>query len=123
MATKSAGIETQDNGTTKTGTRFTAAADVGLPVKLSPWGDVSVQCVGTKGTSFAMTVQGSNDGNDWCTLTDLNDDAISLTDVVGLNLQQIAQVPLYIRPLMTAQAGATDIACILVMRRNNPSRP
>ena len=133
MANVAAKIETHDNGTTKVvtwpdddangdpKTGFTTAGDVGLPVKLSPWGDVSVQLVGTVGTTVNFSIQGSNDGSTWASLFDVHGVVIDLDEVKN-EIAQIAEVPLYIRPNLVTEVGTTDCSIIMVMRRSNQSR-
>jgi hypothetical protein len=133
MANVAAKIETLDNGTTKVvtwpdddsagdpKTGFVAADDVGLPVQLSPWGDVSAQLVGTVGSTVTIAMQGSNDGSTWANLFDVHGIVISL-DQAKDEMAQIAEVPLYIRPYCLTEVGTTDCSIIMVMRRSNQSR-
>lgn len=122
MATVQASVVTKDNGATKiiTWASFTAAADVGVPVELTPWGDRCVQMVGTLGSGPQMMLEGSNDGTDYLQLKDVHGTALSAVSTkVPL---QLAEVPLYFRPRLVASAGGASIDVILVLRRGNQSR-
>lgn len=77
-------------------------ADTGAPVKAAQYSDKTVQVVGTFGGT-TCTMQGSNDGSTWFSLTDLTGTAIAFT-AAGAKL--IAENPLYIRPSCSGGAGA-----------------
>lgn len=79
-------------------------ADVGAATKCAQYSDKTVQVVGTFGGS-TLTMQGSNDGTNWFTLTDPAGANVAFT-VTGAKL--IAENPLYIRPSCTGGAS-TDL--------------
>lgn len=95
---------------------FTTAADVGSPVQLLEHTDVSVQLVGTVGSSPNVFIEGSNDLSSWCTLKDVHGTALSSLSTITA-LHQVAEKPLYIRPRLSATSGGTDLDVVMVMRR------
>ena len=122
MATIAPTIETIDNTNTKvvTWSSLTTTDSEGDPISLVEWGDRCVQGVLT-GTTATLELQGSNDGTNWATLTDVHDTALSI--IVDGNLYQVAEVPIYVRPAITGGGdGTTDIDVVLVCSRNNDSR-
>ena len=65
-----------------------------------------------------LVIQGSNDGTNWLTLTDIHSNAASYTaDAIDV----IAESPLYVRPLVTAGSGV-DLDVILVAHGVRPVR-
>ncbi|MEK9725184.1 MAG: hypothetical protein VW405_17110 [Rhodospirillaceae bacterium] len=74
-------------------------------------GDKCIQYDGTWGTA-TFSLQGSNDGTTWYTLTDPQGNSITGT---ADRMEQIMETPKYLRPnLTTAGAGATIVAVIYV---------
>ena len=78
-----------------------ATGDTGEPLSNPSYADRSVQVTGTFGGA-TITIEGSNDGTNYTTLTDTAGAALSFT-VTGV--RQILQVTRYIRPLVTGGAG------------------
>ncbi len=68
-------------------------SDTGAPYEYAKFSDKTIQCSGTFGDT--LTIQGSNDGTNWDTLTDNLGAALTFT-AAGMRL--IAQNPRYIRP-------------------------
>ena len=91
--------------------------DVGAP--LDPIGggiafaDKTVMIVATY-DSATIVIQGSNDGTNWFTLTNPNNDSLSFT--VGDQLDTILENPLYIRPKTSGGQGSTAITVTLAGR-------
>lgn len=77
-------------------------ADTGAAVKAAQYSDKTVQVVGTFGGT-TLTMQGSNDGSTWFSLTDPTASAITFTST-GAKL--IAENPLYIRCSASGGSGA-----------------
>lgn len=88
-----------------------ATSDTGTPVNSSAFADRSVQVNGTFGGS-TVTIEGSNDGVNYTTLTDTAGAALSFT-VAGI--RQILQITRYIRPLVTGGAAAAVNVNLLVV--------
>lgn len=88
--------------------------DDGSPVDLIDYPDRCVQFTGTFGVGGSVTVEGSNDGTNYVALTDPQGNAITKTAAA---IEQIVEVPRYIRPRVTAGDGTTAIAVNLVARK------
>lgn len=93
------------------------AADLpGAAVELPDYSDSTVQIVGTFDTG-TLTMQGSNDGTNWFSLTDAQGNAIAKTSAAG---EVIEEAPRYIRPLLSG-AGADVITVLLKSTKVPPS--
>lgn len=96
--------------------------DVGTPIKMPGSADRSVQVLGTLGTGGSVRIQGSNvpspdvsaASTDFVVLTDPQGNAL---DLASLKIEQVMEVPLWIRPLVTAGDGATSLTVQLLVRR------
>lgn len=82
-------------------------------------GDRSIQAFGAVGaTGFngsTVTIQGSNDGTNWVTLTDPSNTAITFT---ASGLKQVTEITRYIRPsLSVATGGSSTFTVTLFARR------
>jgi hypothetical protein len=78
-----------------------------------------VQVTGEWGTTGEITIQGSNDGVTWFTLTDsLQTDPLDPTadDLIFSDdgLKDILQHPLYIRPSKSGADAALDVAVVII---------
>jgi len=82
------------------------ADDSGSPVELQGFPDRTVTIEGTFSVGGSCTMQGSNDGTNYYSLTDPQGNAITKT-AGGIEL--ITENPKYIRPLVTAGDGSTAI--------------
>lgn len=114
-------VLTEDrNGDVKlwTWATLTSTNTAGSPIKFVPWGDRCFQVTGTFGTG-TMVLQGSNDGTNWETLTDVLGNALSFT---ASSLAQVTEVPLYVRPLVTGGSAPTDLDVTIVMRTSTGLR-
>lgn len=85
----------------------------GQAFEASWYNDRSVQVNGTFGSGGSVTLQGSNDGTNWVTLTDPAGSALTFTSA---GLKAILPLPRYIRPNVTAGDGTTSLNVILFMR-------
>jgi hypothetical protein len=88
-----------------------AASDDGRAVEYSEFADRSVQFSGTFGGA-SVSLQGSNDGVNWHTLTDTLGAPITKTSAA---LCAITEMTRYIRPLVAGGNGTTAITCTLFM--------
>ena len=89
-----------------------ATSDTGSAFEMPTWADRSVQVVGTfSGTT--ITIQGSNDNQNWVTLTDTAAGALTFTST---GLRQILQVTRYIRPSASAGTGLLDVYLLIVRK-------
>lgn len=87
---------------------LTGTADVGNAEQLARFNDKTVTATGTFGGT--VTMQGSNDGSNWFTLTDQNAQSLTFTSAGG---GLIAENPRYVRPAVTAGTitSVTIIIC------------
>lgn len=81
-----------------------ANGDTGQPLEMSGWADRSVQV-----TAATVTIEGSNDGTTYFTLTDASNAA---TSGLGATLKQITEITKFIRPSVTAGGPSTIIMVI-----------
>jgi hypothetical protein len=92
-----------------------SANNVGAVVCFPQHSDRSIQFTGTF-NNVTATLEGSNDGVNFNTLTDASGTAISVTSA---SLKQIVEAPLFVRPNVVTNAGVnTDIKASLLLRRN-----
>ena len=83
-----------------------AGGENGDAVQISRWQDRTVQC---NGTFTSITIQGSNDGANWGTLSDPQ--GVDLVITVVSEIRGILENPLFIRPVAVGAAGCTVIIC------------
>ena len=91
-------------------TLTTTNAD-GQPLIIDRRTDRTVQVSGTFGAGGTLVIEGSNDGTNYFTLNDLQATALSFTSA---RLEGISEMPLYIRPRVTAGDGTTSLNVYLV---------
>lgn len=91
-----------------------ANGDTGASVELNNLVDLTVTIEGTFSTGGSCTIQGSNDGSTWHSLTDPQGNAITKT---AAGIEVVTEAPRYIRPNVTAGDGSTAINISLVARR------
>jgi hypothetical protein len=89
-----------------------ANGEAGTPQSGPKNSDRSVQVDGTFGTGGSVSIEGSNDGNIWFTLTDQNGSALTFTSP---GLRAILQATVYIRPRVTAGDASTNLNVRIVM--------
>ena|SRR3990167_7608547 len=89
-----------------------AIGDTGEPVSLLDYPDKTVTVEGTIGGG-TLTMQGSNDGTNYYSLTDPQGSAIALT-AAGIKL--ITENPVWIRP--SASGGAPTFQVRILCRRS-----
>lgn len=82
-----------------------AGSENGDSTTIMRWQDKCVQC---NGTFTSITIQGSNDGANWGTLSDPQ--GVDLVITVAGEVRAILENPLYIRP---ASVGAATCAVII----------
>lgn len=88
----------------------------GNAITLNIYQDRTVQIGGTFGVGGSVTIQGSNDGTNWATLTDPLGNALTFT---AAGMKQITELPYQIRPSVTAGDGTTVIDVWLHARGAN----
>lgn len=88
--------------------------NTGAPIKLENFNDLTATIEGTFGTGGSCTLQGSNDGTNYYSLTDPQGNAITKT---AAGLESVTELPVYVRPSVTAGDGTTAIDVRIVARR------
>lgn len=87
-------------------------ADTGSSVKAPDYPDKTFQITGTFGGA-TVTIEGSNDGTNWETLTDVAGNSASYTAAA---MAAIAENPLYIRAATTGGSG-TDVDVTVAIKK------
>lgn len=90
-----------------------ANGDTGAPVPYSKFADRSVQVSGTFGVGGAVTIEGTNDGTNWATLTDLRGTPLVIT---AASIVMVAEITLQIRARVTAGDGTTSLDVVLMAK-------
>jgi hypothetical protein len=88
--------------------------DTGQPASISQYSDRTVHVTGTFSVGGTAVLEGSNDGTNWSTLTDLTGTAISKT-AAGVSI--VAENPRFIRAHVTAGDGSTSLTVTVLGRR------
>jgi hypothetical protein len=91
--------------------------DTGQPFETLDFGDISVQVVGTFGVGGTVILEGCNQATPttWATLNDPQGNAISFT---AGKIEQILEMPRWIRPSVTGGDGTTSLSVELWARRS-----
>jgi hypothetical protein len=97
-----------------TWTNLTTTNADGSPFEFVDFADRCIQITGTFGVGGTLNMQGSNDGVNWATLSDLNGNSMSYT---AATLKQINEAPRYMRPFVSAGDGTTSLTVSLVARK------
>lgn len=79
--------------------------------------DMSVQVTGTFGVGGSVKIQGSNEATP-TTWADLNDPQANALAFTAAKIEQVLEMPRWIRPLVTAGDGTTSLTVILWARRS-----
>lgn len=87
-------------------------ADTGTSVPISSASDRSVQVEGTFGGA-TVTIQGSNDGTNYQTLTDPQGNALTWTS--ANRLEQIEEITRYVRAITSGGTG-TSVTVTMLLR-------
>lgn len=85
--------------------------DDGRVYPIPGWDHLTVHVAGTLGVGGTVAIEGSNDGVNWQPLTDIHNNAMTLT---ALGVHRLAEYPLYVRPNVTAGDATTSLDVILV---------
>lgn len=88
--------------------------DSGEPIDWGLYADRSVQVKGTFGVGGSVSMQGSNDDQNFNDLSDLRGAALAITTA---KIEQVEDVTKQIRPLVTAGDGTTNLAVVLFARK------
>jgi hypothetical protein len=98
-------------------TPVTSANAEGKPRDSLDYADISVQVFGTFGAGGTVLIEGSNQATPttWATLADPQGNALSFT---AAKLEQILEMPRWIRPRVSAGDGDTSLTVALWARRS-----
>lgn len=91
-----------------------ANGDDGAPAEWVDFADRCFQVTGTFGSGGSCTIQGSNDGATWASLSDPQGNALTFGST---KIEQALELPRYVRPAVTAGDGTTSLTITLCMRR------
>lgn len=87
-------------------------ADSGTPVGgVGSMNDYTIQVVGTFGAAGSVAFQGSNDGVNFFVLDDV---AAAPANITTQKITKLAQVPMFLRPVVTAGDGTTNLSVFVV---------
>lgn len=90
--------------------------DVGAPVEMPDYGDLTVTMEGTFGSGGSVSLKGSNDLSNYIVLTDPQGNPITKT---AGGLESVTETPRAFRPEVTAGDGATNLQCRVLARRGS----
>jgi hypothetical protein len=88
--------------------------DDGNPYEGAEFADRTAQVVGTFGASGSVQLEGSNDGTNWAVLADPQGNPLTFT--TG-RIEQVLELPRFIRPRVTAGDGTTNLSVSIYCRR------
>lgn len=106
----------RDNANTYTYAAMNTTDTVGEAVEQTGAAHRSVQVFGTFGAGGTVTIQGSNDGTNWATLTDPQGNALTFTTA---KIEAVQELTRYIRPASVAGDGTTNLTVIILLRRES----
>jgi hypothetical protein len=90
-----------------------ALNDSGAPFSLARYTDKTVQVTGTFGSGGTVVIEASLDGTNYETLKTVFGADLSFT---AGGIQTITEVPVYLRPRITAGDGTTSITVTILVR-------
>lgn len=83
----------------------------GVPLDAARWPIKSVQVAGAVGDGGSITMEGSNNGDDWEALNDAEGNEATLA---AEGILQLLENTAYLRPALTAGDAATDLVITVV---------
>lgn len=98
---------------------LTTANTDGSPLEWTQWADRCFQAVGTWGAA-TLTIQGSNDGTNWFTLS--NAAGATAATFTADGGKTIIELPRYVRPNLTTPGSGASITVTMLGRRAQPLR-
>lgn len=121
MATRDIAIDGASDTGDNAGCRFITwtgllNGDQGAAMELAAYSDQSVQVFGTFGVSGKCTMQGSNNGTNWSTLSDPQGVVLELTTAT---VKAVVELVRYVRPNIVAGDGTTSLTVVMVAKRAN----
>lgn len=98
---------------------LTTANTDGSPVEWTQWADRCFTAFGTWGGA-TLTIQGSNDGTNWFTLS--NAAGATGATFTADGGKSIIELPRYVRPNLTTPGAGATVSVQLLARRQQPLR-
>jgi len=86
-----------------------------LKEEFSDYSDRSVQVHGTFGAGGNVQIQGSNEGSNFYFLNDPQGNAL---DFGSAKIEQVLEQTLFIKPVVTAGDGTTNLTVTMIARRS-----
>jgi len=90
-----------------------ADAETGAAAGYPQFADRSIQVTGTF-DSASVSIQGSNDGTNYASLTDPQGNALTFSSA---KIEAVQELTNYLRPVTSGGAGSADLNVYLIMRR------
>lgn len=90
-----------------------ATGDEGDKAIMVDYAERSVQVTGTGGVGGKVSIQGSNDGVNWDTLTDPQG---NLLEMAPGTIEMVVEVTAYIKPIVLTGDGTTDLTVTMLVR-------
>lgn len=90
-----------------------ANGDVGEPILFSQYTDKSLQVTGVFGAGGALRFEGSNDGENWATLTDPQGNALDFTTA---KIEMVTEATWFVRPSVPTGDGTTLLNAHLLIK-------
>lgn len=87
--------------------------DVGDAIPFSQYTDKSIQVAGTFGAGGVVTIEGSNDGDNWATLTDPQGNDLNIATA---KIELVCEATLLVRPRVASGDGTTSLSVTLLAR-------
>ncbi len=98
---------------------LTTANPTGTGLEWTEWADRTFQVAGTFGGA-TLTLEGSNDGTNWATLSNAAGGTAATFTTAGI--KTVIELPRYVRPNLTTVGVGATLTATLVARRANPMR-
>jgi len=89
-----------------------AQNDIGAAIGNSQYADRSFQVAGTFGGA-SVSIEGTNDGANWATLTDPQGNALTFTSA---KIEMVSEATLRIRPKVTGGDGTTSLTVSALLK-------
>lgn len=90
-----------------------ANGDVGESIPFAQFTDKSMQVFGAFGVGGAARLEGSNDGNNWAALHDLQGNVL---DITSAKIVVVAEATAFVRPSIVAGDGTTQLTVCLLAK-------
>lgn len=90
-----------------------ANGDDGAPIPFSMYADRSVQVFGDFGVGGTVLIEGSNDGEHWAPLTNLQGTDLQFTTP---KIEMASEITLMVRPRVTGGDGTTALTVLLMAK-------